>query len=247
MKKGFLLLLLTIQCFALSAQDGVVVLIHGFMTSGRSMKPIENSLREFGFCVHNWEYQSRRRTIQQHACTLAWYLQYVASCHPGQPIDFVAHSTGGLILRAALNLPDCPEEAKIGRAVLLATPNQGSRLAIRFQDVQPIEFFMGKKSGWQLMHWNECDIQNCLGSFPPSVEVLVVAGTRGNQIFFDMPNDGYLAIDETALDTPHYWTSYNVTHGEILTSRKVLCCLRTFLYWGYEEPPGSAQYEPGCQ
>jgi hypothetical protein len=244
MQKWIVLFLLSIQNLALSAQDRNVVCIHGFMTTSRSMKPIEESLSCIGFKVWNWDYPSERRTIEQHAWVLVQYLEQIACCYPGQPINFVTHSTGALILRAALNIPGCPAEAKIGRAALLAPPNQGSRLAYRFRNVQPIRFLMGTKSGRQLMYYDGEDIERCFGSFPLTMQVLVIAGTKGIKVFFEEENDGFIAIDETGLDTPYYWTSFPVKHGDLISCPPVLCCLRTFLYWGYPEC-GNVEAYPG--
>ena len=245
MKKWIVLLLLSIQCLAFSDTNGTVVCIHGFMTNYRSMKPVEQTLKCLGFRTCSWDYPSRKRTIEQHACNLIPYLQQIACCYPGEPIDFVTHSTGGLILRAALNLPGCPEEAKMGRAVLLAPPNQGSKLAYRFRNFEPIRFMMGNKSGLQLMCYDACDIQR-LGSFPSSMQVLVIAGTKGNHMWFCEPNDGYLTVDETALETPYFFTSFPVDHGDLISCSSVLCCIRSFLYWGFPEPPCEETPEPEC-
>lgn len=245
MKRWIALFLLSFQCLALNAQIRNVVCIHGFMTTFRSMKPIENSLKCIGFRIWNWDYPSERRTIEQHACALVEYLEQIACSYPGEPIYFVTHSTGALILRAALNIPNCPQEARIGRAALLAPPNQGSRLAYRFRNFEPIQYVMGAKSGWQLMHYDAEDIARCFGSFPPTMQVLVIAGTKGIKIFFCEENDGFIAVDETFLDTPYYWTSFPVKHGDLISCPPVLCCLRTFLYWGYPEC-GKVEAFPGC-
>lgn len=235
MKTWIVLFLLSIQCFAFNGMEHTVVCIHGFMTTHRSMQPIEKSLRCMGFRVWNWDYPSRARTIEEHACELVEYLKEIARCHPGEPILFVTHSTGALILRTALNAPTCPEEAKVGRAVLLAPPNQGSRLAHRFRNFEPAKLLLGSKSGWQLMNYGIADIESCFGYFPSTMQVLVIAGTKGIKVFFCEPNDGFIAIDETALDTPYYWTSFPVKHGDLISFPPVLCCIKGFLYWDYPD------------
>ncbi|MCC5833043.1 MAG: alpha/beta hydrolase [Chlamydiales bacterium] len=245
MKRWIVLVLLSLQSLALNADERHVVLIHGFKTTYRSMKPIEDSLSCADFKVWNWDYPSERRTIEQHSCALVNYLDQIARCYPGQPISFVTHSTGALILRAALNIPSCPDEAKIGRAALLAPPNKGSSLANRFRNVGPVRFLMGSKSGWQLMHYSGEDIERCFGSFPPTMQVLVVAGTKGLKILFEEENDGFVSVDETCLNTPFYWTSFPVKHGDLISCPPVLCCLRTFLYWGYPECEHVEAF-PGC-
>lgn len=236
MRKGILLFLLVFQWVTLNAQEGTLVCIHGFMANHRSMHTIAKSLKGVGFPVYCWQYASRQKTIEEHACSLIPILQEISCYRPGEPINFVTHSIGALILRAALNLPDCPLEAKIGRAALIAPPNQGSRLAYRFRNFLPVKLAMGTKSGWQIMHYDICAIER-FGFFPDTMQVLVIAGTKGRSMFINEPNDGFIAIDETALDTPYYWTCFKLAHGELLKSAAVLCTLRSFFCYGYPEFP----------
>lgn len=235
MRRALLFFVLTIQMITLQAHGDTVVGIHGFITDWRSMKPIEHVLDRCGLTVCLWNYPSRRKCIQQHARDLLLTLQEIACCSPGRPIHFVTHSTGALVLRAAVNLCDCPWEAKIGRAVLLAPPNQGSSLAHRFKGFWPVEFAMGDKSGWELQNYGPCEMA-CLGEFPPSMDVLVISGTKGNQIWFCEPNDGFLTVGETWLNTPFSLQCYPVKHGDIMKNHCVLCCMKKFIYGWYCNP-----------
>lgn len=242
MKRSVLIFVFLIQCITIEMRGDSVVGIHGFLTQSRSMRAIRGALEYCGYDVYLWDYPSRRKCLEEHACDLIPYLQQVACMCPGRPINFVTHSSGALILRRALNLPGCPEEAKMGRAVLLAPPNQGSRLARRFSDFTPLKFAMGDRSGWELMNLGPCKM-SCFGDFPESMQVLVIAGTKGNQLFRS-PNDGFIAIDETRLNTPFYFRSFPLSHGDLLTCRPVLCCMCTFLS---TEMPESEEWDSGCE
>ena len=104
-----------------------VVTLHGFLRSAWMMNKVAKTLREDGYEVHNWDYKSRRKRIDEHAVDLVSHLNEIAKGEPNVPIDFVTHSLGGIIVRAALNHPDCPNEAKVGKAVLMGPPNQGAQ------------------------------------------------------------------------------------------------------------------------
>ncbi len=234
MKKWWILLLI---CFSLNGQeeeaqpkaqlrDHSVVLIHGFVSSAQSMMPIRKALTCLGFEQYVWEYPSRDQTIQEHACNLIPMLQYVASCKPGVPINFVTHSVGALVLRCALNLSGCPVEAKEGRIVLIAPPNQGSSLGHRFRNFYPAYLVMGDKSGAQLLNFEARDVA-CLGNFPDKAQLLVIAGYRGNTLFC-APNDGWITVEETALNTPYQFLSFPVSHGRLLSTAAVFCAIRDF-------------------
>ena len=93
-----------------------LVLVHGFLRSSKSMRPMERTLRKEGYSVLNWNYPSRQKTIEGHAEDLVEKLAHIAEKHPGEPISFVTHSMGGLVVRQTLNLPGCPKEAQMGKA-----------------------------------------------------------------------------------------------------------------------------------
>src|ERR1700722_5210637 len=227
MKRSALLLVISFQLLTFKAWGDTVVGIHGLLSTAHSMKLVRNTLDACGLDVYLWEYESRRKFIKEHACDLLPLLQEIACNCPGRPIHFVTHSIGALVLRAALNMPDCPAEAKIGRAVLLAPPNQGSCLARYFCDFTPIAFAMGERSGWELMHYDPWQIK-CYGEFPSCMSVLVIAGCQGKHIWFTKPNDGFITIEETWLNTPYYFLCFRATHGNLLTKPEVLCRLRNF-------------------
>lgn len=212
-----------------------VVVIHGFMSSHRSMKRIGYFLRCAGAEVYLWDYPSRKRTIREHGCHLVDLLNQIAKEKPGCPIYFVTHSVGGLILRAAFNNPNCPSEAMIGRAVLIAPPNQGAVLAHRLGKYGPVRAFMGKKSGRELICYHACDVQN-LGSFPPCLDVLVLAGCKSSWDFlFSAPNDGFVTIEETRLETPHRHLVFKLTHSQLIQHSHILARVSRFIIHGYQK------------
>lgn len=228
MKKVVFLVVLVLQLMGHLKADTVVG-VHGFLATIRDLRPIEEPLACAGYDVILWEYNSRKKYIHEHACDLVRVLQGIACQCPGAPIHFVTHSVGGLVVRAALNLPSCPEEAKIGKAVLIAPPNQGSSLARRFKNVPPINFAMGSRSGWQLMHLNPCQIASCVGQFPPTMQVLVIAGTQGNFFLLKGPNDGFVTLEETWLNTPFNFLSFPLSHSDLLRASVVLSRMLAFL------------------
>lgn len=229
MRKYLLLFLLLIQTISLHAES--VVCLHGFFRSYRCMIPLANVMRNEGLNVYLWDYPSRQKTIEEHAACLVEVLNAIAREFPGEPIHFVTHSLGGIIVRKAINHPDCPNEAKIGRAILLAPPNQGASLARRFQGCPMIRWIFGQYAGQELLNYTEKEMAE-LGEFPPSMEVVVVAGRKGNPLLnrlMDGPNDGKVTVDETRLNTPHKHYVMNVSHSWIMTSRQSIALIKSYL------------------
>jgi pimeloyl-ACP methyl ester carboxylesterase len=231
MRQFLIIILFLFQTIALHAKESVVCL-HGFFRSYRCMIPIANVARNEGANVYLWDYPSRSKTIEDHAAALVEVLNIIAKQNPNEPIHFVTHSLGGVIVRAALCSPDCPQEAKIGKAVLLAPPNKGARLARRVHGCPIFRKIFGKKAGYQLMTYTEEDMEN-IGSFPESKQVMVIAGTKESRLlskWMHTPNDGKVTVEETRLSTPHRHHVLHVAHSWIMTSRESISLTRGFLF-----------------
>jgi hypothetical protein len=233
MRKSLLIILFLLYTSVILSQESVICL-HGFFRSYRCMIPLGNVMRHEGFDVYLWDYPSRDKTIEEHAEHLVEVMNALAKKNPSEPIHFVTHSLGGIIVRAALNHPNCPQEAKIGKAVLLAPPNKGASLARTFQGCPLIRWIFGKKAGHQLLTFTETDMCN-LGEFPPTMPVMVIAGKKGTRFFYKWikeTNDGKVTVEETRLSSPHHHHILNVGHSWIMTSRESIALTRNFLING---------------
>ena len=191
------------------------------------MAALRLSLKKEGYSVVNWSYPSKKKKIEEHGEALVQKLQTIAKKQPKQPINFITHSMGGLVVRSALNHPGCPKEATMGRAVLIAPPNKGSLFARSLYKHRIIRWVLGDKAGRQLMltPFNGFDR---LGSFPPEMPVMVIAGTMGYNSKLGRDNDGKVALEETLLKTPHQQTTIFAGHCWICYSPKVINQVKAF-------------------
>ncbi|MGA8164885.1 MAG: alpha/beta hydrolase [Waddliaceae bacterium] len=210
---------------------GTVVLVHGFLRSSMNMYAFSHSFKKEGWNVVNWSYPSRRKLIEEHADDLVSRLKIIANCHPNEPISFVTHSMGALVLRCALNHSECPDEAKIGRAVLIAPPNRGSSFARSLHRYKPMRWLLGEKSGHQLMTTSP-DGFDRMGNFPGDMPVLVISGTAGWNPAIGGVNDGKVGLQETCLQTPHYHASSYAGHSWICLVPSVVKKAKKFLSSG---------------
>ncbi|MCB1114295.1 MAG: alpha/beta hydrolase [Chlamydiia bacterium] len=131
---------------------GLVILIHGFLAAPWTMTYYEKKLNEAGFDTVKWGYPSRKKTIQEHAQALVEFLKALPE---NGPVNFVTHTLGGLVLRAALSHPECPKNAQSGKAVLITPPNQGVLLGRMLSKWTLARKLCGKKSGKELLTANE--------------------------------------------------------------------------------------------
>lgn len=204
---------------AFSLHADSVYCLHGFLRSSKSMEKMGHAFRQEGMIVYNWGYPSREKTIEEHAEDLVRNLRETASRHPGEAIHFATHSLGGIIVRAAHNHPDFPEEAKQGKAVLLAPPNQGSRFGRFLKYTPPISQMLGKKAGRELLTNQNF---NHIGEFPEEKDVLVISGTYGWNPLAKGKNDGKVGVYECCLNTPHEHRTHFAGHSWIMKSDTVI-------------------------
>lgn len=209
--------------------EETVVCIHGFFRSFRSMAPVAKIIRKAGFRPFLWDYPSRRKTIEEHTEDLVTVLRAIADQNPSKPIHFVTHSLGGIIVRKAVSHPDCPQEAKLGKAILLAPPNRGSIFGRSLQKYTPVRWIVGNKTGQELITYSEEDM-SLLGTFPDTMAVMVIAGTKKRPFFKTAePSDGTVTVEETRLSTPHTHAIINTGHTWIMSNSKTLALIKEFL------------------
>lgn len=223
LNKTFFLLFLS---FSLNASESLVC-VHGFYGAPWNMYLLEKNFSKRGFDVTNWSYPSTDKTIESHGRDLVLDLVKMAEKRPGEPISFVTHSMGGLVLRSALNDPQCPTEAKIGKVVMIAPPNKGSSYARYLNQYSFFRKIGRGKSGKQLLESESFDF---LGQLPSSIkDVLVISGTFGYNPFIKGENDGTVGHNETCLETPHKHIKLPSGHKTILFNKDTFIEAHKFL------------------
>jgi pimeloyl-ACP methyl ester carboxylesterase len=110
-------------------QQEIVVLIHGLMRSSWSMYPLKKDLEREGYQVYYYSYSSAKYTIHQHGLDLKQFIVHLLIKSPNAKIHFITHSLGGIIAREALFQLNSKQLNNMGCLIMLAPPNQGSKLA----------------------------------------------------------------------------------------------------------------------
>jgi hypothetical protein len=189
----------------------LVVLLHGLARGPGSMARLSAHLATQGFDTRSHSYPSRRTSIAEISRALADTIAHEAA---GRPISAVTHSLGGVVARH-LHDPRIAWQ----RIVMLAPPNQGSRLA-RDLAVNPLFRWFYGPAGREL-----ADAR----SWPaPPAPFAVIAGTRaralinptswtaGRRFPPGVPNDGTVAVAETQLDGMAAFAEVDATHTWIM-------------------------------
>jgi len=207
-----------------------VVLLHGLGRSEMAMLRLESALTEAGFDVHSVGYPSMDEAPDVLLKTVAAKID--ACCADSrQTVHFVGHSLGGLLIRAYLA---DHEQRKLGRVVLLGSPNKGSELA-DIADTEEAESLPTRLL--EMAGPTAKALRTGPGGFPaslppPHYPVGIIAGTRDNRLaneWLPIPNDGLVSVDSARLDGMDDFVSFDVTHWDLRSDPEVARQVVAFL------------------
>ena len=198
---------------AQASVDRLVVLLHGLGRTRRSLARLDQALQEAGFTTARLDYPSTRRSIQDHAATIAELLDHVPT--PNK-LSFVSHSLGGLIVRQLLRY-DAPWRSAVDRIVMVAPPNRGASLADALDKGGVMRGILGPSYG-QIA-------EGFASTLPvPEVPVAIFAGDAPG-----VPGDGLVTVDETRLDGMSEHRVVPAIHTFVMNHPEVIRAAVSFL------------------
>jgi pimeloyl-ACP methyl ester carboxylesterase len=195
-------------------QDGVI-LLHGISRTSRSFRRMQTAMDASGFATLNLDYASRRKALESLAEDIHPAIELFAVGIEGS-IHFVGHSMGGLLARAYLARY---RPKRLGRVVMLGTPNSGSEIADRLKNVLPYRAWFGP-AGQQLITTRDATLDAILP--PVDYPVGVIAGDRSiypiSSVFLPKPHDGRVSVENTRLDGMVDHIVINASHPSLVRS-----------------------------
>lgn len=208
---------------ALESGKQVVILLHGIGHSRLNMAAMARVSAREGFTVLNISYPSLRMDLSGLACYLREKIEGSALCASADKIHFITHSMGGLVAQEYLT--SLPEERrpKIGRLVMLGTPNGGSEVADYMACFPPYRWIYGP-AGMQLT--TAARGRAVAASY---YEAGIIAGTS-NRMFFianrlvdwkSPVHDGRVTVESTKTASMKDHISIPVSHSFMAWSRVV--------------------------
>ena len=207
-----------------------VILLHGLTKDATSMELLAQHLTDAGYHVANIDYPSRKKPIQELAPLAidAGFEQCAAA--GASPINFVTHSMGGLLVRFFF---ENHSSAAVDRVVMLAPPNQGSRIGDWLDHIPWIKDVNGP-AGRQ-MGTGETSLPLQMG--PVNLDLGIIAGSRSHNpiasAILSGLDDGRITVESARVDGMCAFMTLPLNHGNIMLSPQVIEETLRFLRRGY--------------
>ena len=218
-------------------KNETVVLLHGILRAGSSMKPIELYLDQQGYDILNLTYPSNKMPLEQLTDNLHEQIGTAETFNDAAKIHFVTHSMGGLVTRyyLAQHRPN-----HLGRVVMMGPPNSGSEFADFMLDnkvTRPLFENLFGPAGAQL----RADYEHATGAMKIDYEVGVIAGTLSINplaplVLGDTAHDGIVPVSKTVIEGMTDHILIPATHTMMMLNPKVLKEIGGFLDNGKFSP-----------
>lgn len=203
-----------------------VILLHGLGRSDKSVSRLKRHFEKAGYYTIAMNYPSLRASVQENADYLHDVLQ---SLHGVEKVHLVGFSMGGIVVRQCLS---AYEEPRLGRVVLIGTPNQGAELATLLRDWWAFKTFVGP-AGQDLA----TAPHGLAAKLPaPPCEFGIIAGCRGTDGGYNplIPgdNDGTVSLETTRLGGARDFMTVHGIHQVLLHTPTVLNAAEHFIAHG---------------
>ncbi len=211
-----------------------VILLHGLGRTTLSMQRMKRSLEGNGYYVANVDYPSRDHKIEVLApLAIEDGLDQCGENSGKSTTHFVTHSLGGILVRVYLadNVI-----ANLGRVVMLAPPNQGSKAVDEMERIPGFDWLNGP-AGYQLGKGPE-SVPLSLGA--ADFDFAVIAGDRTidpiTSAVLDDPDDGKVSVSDTRLEGMRDFVVVPASHAMIMQDREVIRLVMNYLARGSFSP-----------
>lgn len=200
---------------------GTIVIVHGLFMNPLVMRPLALMLRAHGWRTYSVGYQTTKIDKKSFFSRL----NEIKSKHPLEPIHFVGHSLGGLMLRSYCS--DCANEGG-ARLVTLGTPHQGAEIVSRL-DHYKLGFIIGNSREHGLIRNNgqkwesEVEVGTIAGNVDTGM-LNILGGQRYNE-----RSDGIVLVNEAKIEGSKDHIEVNSSHTTLIYSKIVSYHINNFI------------------
>jgi pimeloyl-ACP methyl ester carboxylesterase len=189
-----------------------VIVLHGLWLPGSETWLLRRRLRAAGFQPRLFHFHTVSAGLDDNAAALARFLAE----SPGERVDFVGHSLGGVV---AVHMMERLEPQRAGRFVCLGSPLNGTRAGGRLARLP---------GGRRIVGRSVLDLNACggLAPWPGRRDLGIIAGCVpfgfGRLLgWLPEPHDGTVAVDETRLAGATDHVVVGASHMTLVLSKRV--------------------------
>ncbi len=196
-----------------------IILLHGLARTSRAMAKAEAIFSEYGYHTVNVNYPSREHRIEDLSPEVIGKAIKQCSAKRYKTLHFFTHSMGGILLRYFLQHHGVD---RIGRAVMLSPPNQGSEIVDELADFPGFKLLNGP-AGLQL-GTDANSIPSKLG--PINIETGIITGSKSiNPLLSQLipgVDDGKVSVKSARLESMTDFLVVPYTHTFIMRRKEVI-------------------------
>ncbi|MFM8890982.1 MAG: esterase/lipase family protein [Planctomycetia bacterium] len=207
-----------------------IVVLHGLGEGRWSMRPLVAHLRrELDATILSFGYASTAAGLDAPGRSLADVIRQLPDA---DPVSFVGHSMGNLVVRRWLSLAPAEDVARVRRMVMLGPPNQGSELARMVGRVGLLASLASGAGRELVLEWRTISAQLAV---PPCPFGIVAGGTGDDHGFRSLlpgDDDAVERVAETRLPGACDFLLLPVRHAAMMRHPEVQRATATFLETG---------------
>jgi uncharacterized alpha/beta hydrolase family protein len=194
------------------------------------MKPLEQNLELLGYECLVPKLPLTFKEFDQSAFALEEMLEELikSNLKNEEKINLVGHSTGGLVIRKFIS--ETKHKTNIGRCVLIATPNKGSKLANLATSIKPVGEIYRTLKSLKYKYIEQIDFTSV-----PNIEVAAIAGNKNNLFLGNLirdENDGRVELSSVYYPELKAFITLPFGHNEIHHQPETAKWVDTFLRTG---------------
>jgi pimeloyl-ACP methyl ester carboxylesterase len=215
---------------------GTVLFVHGLWMSGAESFLLKRHLSARGWNLRVFPYSSLAEPMPRIAGRCARYALQVAR-RTLAPVHLVGHSLGGLVIyrmfETGLLAPD-RFSGDFCRVVFMGTPVRGSQSGRTLARLTPLRALLGAAGTDELL-------QDLPRRWEHKAQLGVIAGDNPHGLGrlltrLPGPNDGTIAVSETAIEGATDRCMVHASHMGMLVSPEAAQQITSFLEVGHFEP-----------
>jgi pimeloyl-ACP methyl ester carboxylesterase len=202
-----------------------IVFVHGAVVDGFEMVLLRRRLRELGYGVRQFWYQSMLKGLDHNVERLTDFI----TATEGDTIHVVGHSMGGVLIRHVFERNPDPRP---GRLIAIGSPLLDCWVGRRFLRLLPRlgRYLIGRTVFEHVSHprdpvWRgQREFGVIAGTYPFGIGAIFPSLPR--------PSDGVVLINETRLEGISDHVTYRLNHFGMLFSRRCCAQIARFLALG---------------